>query len=328
MGTGRAEGRVAGAKAAVAARLRRVAGVDDLADRAEALAAQVERLEAALARQRAANDRYDGAVAHQGELERHLHEIRDDVATAHRHLQVRAVTDWIAGASLRTSPLVSIVLPMRNRAGLLPRAVSTVLEQSYPNWELLIVDDASTDETASVLAALDDPRIRTFAGEGRGVCAARNVALREVRGSLVAYLDDDNRMHPDWLRSVVWAFEQRPETEVLYGAFVIDDLRRAQRRGEGDLPRLVLARYERAALERHNLTDIGAIAHRAGLPEGRFDEDLREMGDWDLFLRLTRDTIPLTLPAVACYYESHATDRLSAGPTHEVDGDRIRGKLR
>lgn len=310
------------------ARLRRLVGVDELATRAEALEAQVAELEAALAGERAAHERYDGAVAHQGELERHLHEIRDELATAHRHLQVQAVSDWIAGAELRTSPMVSVVLPTRNRSRLLPRAVATVVGQSYPNWELLIVDDASTDDTRSVLASFDDLRIRTFAGEGRGVCAARNIALREARGSLVAYLDDDNRMHPEWLRSVVWAFEQQPETEVLYGAFVIDDLRRAQRRGAGDLPQLVLARYERTSLEQHNLTDIGAIAHRGGLPEAHFDEALREMGDWDLFLRLTRDTIPLTLPAVSCYYDSHAADRLSAGPTHDVDGDRIRGKLR
>ena len=83
--------------------------------------------------------------------------------------------------------------------------------------------------TAELLAGLDDPRIRTFTGPGRGVCSARNVALDAAAGDLVAYIDDDNRMHPEWLRSVVWAFEQHPETEVLYGAFVIDDLRRAQR---------------------------------------------------------------------------------------------------
>ena len=325
-------GRVAGAKQAVRSRLGRLTGTDQLAARADALEAQVAALEAALADERAAHQPYDAAVAHQGELERHLHEVRDEIATTQRHLQVQAVMDWISGATLRTAPLVSIVLPTRNRAALLPRAVETVLAQSYANWELLIVDDASSDGTDQVLAGFDDPRIRTFAGEGRGVCAARNVALdtvdSDVEGSLVAYLDDDNRMHPEWLRSVVWAFEQQPDTEVLYGAFVIDDLRRAQRRGAGDLPQLVLARYERAALEEHNLTDIGAIAHRAGLPEARFDEQLREMGDWDLFLRLTRDTVPLTLPAIACYYESHAADRLSAGPTHAVDGDRIRSKVR
>jgi hypothetical protein len=320
--------RITEAKQAVLARLRRHAGTDDLAARLDALDTRLDSLATTLDRSHAAHEAYDAAVAHQGELERHLHEIRDEVATTQRHLQVQAVMDWIAGATLRTAPLISVVLPTRNRAELLPRAVSTVLAQRYTNWELLIVDDASTDATAEVVAGFDDPRIRTFAGQGRGVCAARNVALAAVGGDLVAYLDDDNRMHPDWLRSVAWAFEQHPETEVLYGAFVIDDLRRAQRRGAGDLPHLVLARYERAALEQHNLTDIGAIAHRAGVPEAHFDEALREMGDWDLFLRLTRDTVPLTLPAIACYYESHADDRLSVGPTHLADGDRIRSKVR
>lgn len=308
-------------------RLRRAAGTDELADRLAAAEAQLAELAAAEEAAAAARARFDAGLAHHGELERHLHEIRDDIATLQRHVQVGTVMDWIARAELRTAPLISVVLPTRNRAALLPRAIATVLDQRYANWELLVVDDASTDDTPAVLAGIDDPRVRALAGPGRGVCAARNVALAAAAGSLITYLDDDNRMHPDWLRAVVWAFEQQPATAVLYGAFVVDDISRVQRQGEGELPRMFLHAWDRAALERHNLTDIGAIAHRAGLPEGHFDEALREMGDWDLLLRLTTDTVPLVLPAIACYYESHATDRLSGGPTNEVDADRIRNKV-
>lgn len=312
----------------LAARLRRATGVAALEPALGQIGAHLDHLNARLGALEDARRRHDAAAAHLGEIERHLHEIRDDIATLQRLAQVQAVMDWIAGVPVRSSPLVSVVLPTRNRASLLPRAIGTVLAQRYPNWELLVVDDGSTDGTADVLAACDDPRIRSFTGLGRGACAARNIALAAARGELIAYLDDDNRMHPGWLQSVVWAFEQRPEVDVLYGAIVVDDLRRAQLDGSGDLPRLLLARWERAALEQHNLADIGAIAHRAGLPEAHFDEDLREMGDWDLFLRLTRDTEPLVLPAVACYYESTAADRLSCGPTHDVDGARIRSKVR
>jgi len=76
----------------------------------------------------------------------------------------------------------------------------------------------------------------------------------------------------------------------------------------------------------NNIADIGCIAHRAGLPEARFDESLREMGDWDLFLRLTRDAPPLALPAIACYYTTDAPNRLSSGPTFQADLAAVRSK--
>jgi hypothetical protein len=62
------------------------------------------------------------------------------------------------------------------------------------------------------------------------------------------------------------------------------------------------------------------------LSEARFDESLREMGDWDLFLRLTREAPPLALPAVACFYTTDAPNRLSNGPTFEADQATVRSK--
>jgi glycosyltransferase involved in cell wall biosynthesis len=235
---------------------------------------------------------------------------------------------WIAHVEVRTRPLVSVVLPTRDRSSYLVRAVESVMAQSYLDWELVVVDDASLDGTPAVLAGIADPRVRTFRGPGKGVCAARNVALGEARGALVAYLDDDNVMHPEWLKSVVWGFEQRPAADVLYGAVLVDDALRVDGRGSGALPLLYFGAYDYHALARSNLADIGCIAHRAGLPEARFDESLREMGDWDLLLRLTREAPPLALPAVACLYTTDAPNRLSHGPTYESDAAVVRAKNR
>ncbi|MGE0735482.1 MAG: glycosyltransferase family 2 protein [Alphaproteobacteria bacterium] len=241
-----------------------------------------------------------------------------------RQLEVRTVMDWIERAAVHTRPLVSVVLPTRNRSALLQRAIASVERQTYPHWELLIVDDGSTDGTQAFLAALGNPRIRHFRADGVGAGAARNVALAEARGELVAYLDDDNIMMPNWLKSIVWGFEQRPGSKILYGAIVVDDLSRIDRKGSGQMPRLFYWPYDHHAVARHNIADIGCIAHRAGLPEARFDPDLREMADWDLFLRLTRDAPPLALPAIACMYTTEAPNRLSHGPTHERDKALVR----
>ena len=250
------------------------------------------------------------------------------VADHGRQLQVRAVMDWIERATLTSAPLVSVVLPTRDRRDLLPRAIDSVQKQSYGNWELLIVDDGSVDSTAEFLAGLAGERLRCFRHHGAGACAARNVALAQARGDLIAYLDDDNMMHPGWLKAVVWGFEQRPEANVLYGAYVVDDAGRIFRKKSGDLPRLFFLPYDHYQVARRSIADIGCIAHRAGLPEARFDESLREMGDWDLFLRLTRTAPPLALPAIACFYTTDAPNRLSHGPTFAADVAAVRAKNR
>jgi hypothetical protein len=113
---------------------------------------------------------------------------------------------------------------------------------------------------------------------------------------------------------------------VLYGAFVIDDLLRVGGQSSGQLPRTFLHPWSREALRHDNLADIGAIAHRSGLPEARFDESLQQMGDWDLLIRLTADADPLVLPAIACYYMTDAPNRLTLGPTTASDGAAVRAR--
>jgi glycosyl transferase family 2 len=287
----------------------------------EQLSPRVAALESAVASLAAEMRRADDAAAQLAALER-------TVADHGRQLHVRAVMDWIERATLTSAPLVSVVLPTRDRRDLLPRAIDSVQKQSYGNWELLIVDDGSVDGTAEFLAGLAGERLRCFRHHGAGACAARNVALPQARGDLIAYLDDDNMMHPGWLKAIAWGFEQRPEANVLYGAYVVDDAGRIFQKKSGDLPRLFFLPYDYYEVARRSIADIGCIAHRAGLPEARFDESLREMGDWDLFLRLTRTAPPLALPAIACFYTTDAPNRLSHGPTFAADVAAVRAKNR
>lgn len=231
---------------------------------------------------------------------------------------VRTFTHWLDRYEPTAIPKISIVLPTHNRAALLPRAVASVEAQRYPHWELVIVDDASADSTPQVIAGFEDPRVRSIRVAHGGVCAARNAALAEATGDIITYLDDDNTMHPLWLKALAWAFGEHPEITTAYGGFVIDDI--------GGLPTLFLRRYDRETLLEENLADIGAVAHRAGLPEARFDESLVEMGDWDLLLALTAERAPLVVPAISCYYSTTSADRLSHGPTYDADFAAVRRK--
>lgn len=252
-----------------------------------------------------------------------LHERIEHLERIH---SVSVFQHWITHARLTTSPLVSVIMPSHNRAAYLPAAIASVWAQTYPNWELIIVDDASDDSTPELLSTLDDSRIRSLRVAHGGCCAARNAGLDIAGGDIITYLDDDNTMHASWLKSVVWAFEQRPDTDVLYGAFVLDDVARVNRLGAGSLPTMILRPFDRQTLLTENLADISAIAHRAGLPGARFDESLTEMGDWDLLCALTADRDPLVLPAIACLYTTDAPGRLSGGPTYHADYENVRRK--
>jgi glycosyltransferase involved in cell wall biosynthesis len=221
-----------------------------------------------------------------------------------------------------------VIVPTRDRLPFLKRAIASLENQTYGLWEALIVNDGSTDETSAFLHSLQKPRFRSFESGARGPCAARNVGLQHATGQLIAYLDDDNIMHPNWLKSVVWAFQQRPEIDVLYGAFIIDDMRRIDSVGRGDLPSLFFLPYDPQGILEGNVADISCIAHRGGLSEAHFDESLREMGDWDLFIRLTREKPPLALPVVACFYTTEAPNRLTLGPTHQADFEKVKMKNR
>lgn len=245
-----------------------------------------------------------------------------------RLASLRTFGDWIALADVPPSLVVTVVLPTHNRADRLRRAIQSVLDQTYERWELIVVDDASTDETSAVLDKVDDERVRVLRTEKFRVGAVRNVGVESAVGDVIIYLDDDNMLHPMWLKSIVWAFTQRPDVDVLYGARVVDDERRLfDADAAGGMPWIQFDPYDRARLEQGNYVDVGVIAHRRGLSGATFDESLPVMADWDLFLRLTADRPPLELPAIAMAYTTDAGDRLSASAVNEAAHQMILDRL-
>jgi glycosyltransferase involved in cell wall biosynthesis len=120
--------------------------------------------------------------------------------------------------------LVSCIIIFLNEEKYLAEAIESVLAQTYHNWELLLVDDGSTDGSASIARAYcskNPQRIRYFAHENRanrGMSASRNLGLREARGSLVAFLDGDDTWFDDKLERQVAIFHRHPEAVMVSGA--------------------------------------------------------------------------------------------------------------
>jgi glycosyltransferase involved in cell wall biosynthesis len=116
---------------------------------------------------------------------------------------------------------VSIIMPTFNRADTILRAVESVRAQRFQDWELIVIDDGSTDDTRDRLVGLD-PRLRVVAQENQGVGAARNRGLREARGELIAFLDSDDAWEPHHLELAAAFFGAHAE-EHLYSSEFWED---------------------------------------------------------------------------------------------------------
>ena len=220
------------------------------------------------------------------------------------------------------SPAVSIVLPTYNRAGFLGEAIASVQAQSFADWELLVIDDGSSDGTGALAANYRaDPRIRFVAQRHTGHAAARNLGLRLARGALIAYLDSDNLWFPHFLAAAVPLLHATPAADCVYGAMA-SDLHPQWPHG------IVFERFDRARLLRENFIDLNTLVHRRSLIEihGGFDERLDRLVDWDLVLRLTRDKPALRIPVLAVQYRAVDGQRVSAGRSLQRNRAAIRRK--
>lgn len=116
-----------------------------------------------------------------------------------------------------SSPLVSIVMPAYNAAAYLKTAVDSVLAQSHENWQLIVVNDGSSDSTEEILKTYTDPRIWWTSQNNGGVSAARNRGLKEVRGEYLCFLDSDDAWPKHSLRSRLKKFDEDSEIEFVDG---------------------------------------------------------------------------------------------------------------
>ncbi|RZJ34652.1 MAG: glycosyltransferase family 2 protein [Flavobacterium sp.] len=117
-------------------------------------------------------------------------------------------------------PLVSVIVPAYNQAEFLPETLESVLSQRYPNWECVIVDDGSADESFNVAQSIADrdSRFKAVRIANSGVSAARNTAIGVATGHYILPLDGDDKIAPDYISELVKAMEEDPSIKVAYGS--------------------------------------------------------------------------------------------------------------
>lgn len=187
-------------------------------------------------------------------------------------------------------PIVSVVLPTYRRPELLRRAIRSVLAQSHADFELLVVDDASGDETPQVVAGFKDPRIRYLRQmRNAGAAAARNLAIAEARGEFLAFQDDDDIWLRDRLAVQLDALCAAGPAYGLSLAGYICLTRHGPRYVGGP------SAFARIDFSRGVRGDFGLSATPCWLVRtelvrqaGGFDERLRTWEDWELALRLSQ----------------------------------------
>lgn len=212
----------------------------------------------------------------------------------------------------------SFVLPTYNRVGKISAAIDSLLDQSCRDFELVIVDDGSTDGTSELIkeryaAELSSGKIRYIASEHRGVCAARNAALEIAKGPWIAYLDSDNRIDRDFIASYREAITAHPEAKVFYSKMHF-----VEKNFDYGKP------FDRDALLIRSFIDLGTFVHHRSVYErlGGFDEKMTRFVDWDLILRYTKEFAPVFIDKAMLFYDD-AKDESRISVSERLDGNLL-----
>jgi glycosyltransferase involved in cell wall biosynthesis len=214
-----------------------------------------------------------------------------------------------------SDPDVSVVVPTRDRCRFLYRALMSALAQTGVQFEVLVVDDASTDATSEMVSRVADPRVRYVKRTvSEGVSAARNTGISEAKGRWIAFLDDDDVWSPDKLVRQVGVMETNGTAWSYAGDVAVDDELNILGGGPPPSPDEVVR-----LLERHDSVPAGAsnvvVAAEALAAAGPFDTALTNSEDWDMWIRLARagrlDSVSRPLVAIT-YHDGNASRDMDA----------------
>ena len=191
--------------------------------------------------------------------------------------------------SHKNKPLISIVIPTFNRENAIGRAIKSALCQTYPNLEIIVVDDASADNTKNKVKQLKDKRIVYLSHKtNQGASAARNTGIKKARGEYIAFLDSDDQWLGQKLEKQIAVLEKNPDCSASYCRYyIIKDKKKKLsvwpeiKKYQGELNRqLLIGNF---------ITSSSALLKKEIFEKsGLFDEKLPAYQDWEFFLRVSK----------------------------------------
>lgn len=218
--------------------------------------------------------------------------------------------------------MISIVIPSYNRCTVIHRALDSIQRQSYLDWECIVVDDGSTDDTKSIVTEYvkEDSRYRYLKNiRKKGAQGARNTGILEAKGDWVVLFDSDNKMHHDFLSKVIEAINREKVDFCSAWSYVIDE-NTGERIGEfkwsgyGNVHNNLLtgkSYFDNSStiIRRQLLVDIGLL-----------DEDCPAFQEWDTHIRLSNTGRYYTIQEYLIDYYSGSKDSISASKTKDIKG--------
>jgi len=202
--------------------------------------------------------------------------------------------------------LVSVIIPTYNYGHFIAEAIQSVLSQSYRNFEIIVIDDGSTDSTKDVVSSF--PGVRYLHQANQGIAQSRNAGLFASRGEFLVFLDADDRLLPDALTLGVAALEAKPEC-----AFVSGQWELFSKNGES-LPsppiNCIQSDHYRAFLHSNYIGTVGQVMFRRSILEAvnGFDSTVPGCDDFELYLRLARSYPVQCHDKVVLQHRRHAAN--------------------
>lgn len=202
--------------------------------------------------------------------------------------------------------IFSVVIPTYNRERYIVRTIQSVLNQTYPHFEVIIVDDGSTDKTKDIVKTISDKRVKFFSKDNGERAAARNFGISRAAGSYVTFLDSDDLLKENHLSTAVECIERNGYPELFHLGYDIVDEQGKVRKNWKPLPSPV----NDTLLKGNYLSCLGVFVKREILDHFRFNENRALSGseDYELWMRLSARYDILTFPYSTALLVDH-TDR-------------------
>lgn len=213
---------------------------------------------------------------------------------------------------IRSDPMVSVIIPTHNRIGFVKEAIDSVLNQTFSNLEVIVVDNGSTDNTGDLVQEIADPRVHYIYQENTGGPAGpRNTGIQRARGKYLGFLDADDLWLPHKLECHIGLLDNDEEVGLIYGQHLpfgsgVEEACPTPSRHRARSGKI----YKRLFLSWNFIPCLEALVRKSVIEEvGGFDEDpaLKTVEDFDLWLRITRRCKTIFVPEVMSRYRFHGS---------------------
>lgn len=209
---------------------------------------------------------------------------------------------------IKNKPLVSIIMPIYNNENTIQNAINSILKQTYENWELIIINDGSTDNSLDLINNLSNSKFKIISyEENKGLSYARNCGLKKATGKYIMYLNPNNEWDSRYMETMIGAFLELNDANALYSGQLFY-------KNHNNPPYAVcFGSFNKPLLHNRNYIDINCFCHTKKIYEemGGFDEELSKLCEWDYILKISNRYKMYSVPVLLSkYYGSYPINNI------------------